>query len=685
MSMGPPPGSPLGAPTGSGLPFAGIPPELAERAQRILDTEPDHDLPPTGFRHDAGDVAPLSLRRFLAPSRWALLGALVLVAAETMTLLAGPLLVQVGVDRGITAKDMDVVIAVSLAYLGVIVANVGLGWARGSYTIRLGERLMEKLRLRVFTHLQRLSLDFYEREKAGVIMTRMTSDTENLTALFQEGLVQMAVQGLTVVVIAVLMLLLDVRLALVILLAVVPVLVGTSLWYRKASTRGYDAVRDRISDLLADLQESLAGVRTVAAFGRADRNVAHHTDLADRYYRANLGTARSGAVFGSVGETLGILGQVVILGVGGLMVRNGDLSLGRLFSFLLYLGLLFAPVQQLVQLYTTYQQGRSSISKLSELLTTRPAVVEAPDAVDLPPIEGRIELRDVHFAYRVGAGSDAPGDADDSDARGDGDDLAGGTTMPGAEPLAYGPEVLGGLDLVVEPGETLAVVGPTGAGKSTVAKLVARFYDPTAGEVLIDGVDLRTVTLSSLRRQLGVVPQEPFLFQGTVRDNLCFARPEADDDEVHEACRAVGIEDLIARLPEGLDTPVHERGVSLSAGERQLLGLGRAFLARPRVLILDEATSNLDPSAERKVERALDALLEGRTAVVVAHRLATARRADRIAVIDRPAPGLPARVVEIGPHDELVARAGKYAQMYATWERHLTEAERSGTDGADAA
>lgn len=649
MSLGPPPGSPFAGPAATGVPFAGIPPELAERAQRILDREPEHRPSPAAFSHGAGDAAPFSLGRFLAPHRVALAVALVLVATETLTLLAGPLLVQVGVDRGISAGDFRVVALASAAYLGVILANIGLGWVRGSYTIRLGERLMEQLRMRVFTHLQRLSLDFYEREKAGVLMTRTTSDVENLTALFQEGLVQMAVQGLTVVVIAAIMLALDVRLGLVVLLAVVPLLVAASVWYRGASTRGYDRVRDRIADLLADLQESLAGVRTVAAFARAERNVAHHSELAGRYLSANLGTARIGAVFGAIGETLGVLGQVVILGVGGLMVRSGELSLGRLFSFLLLLGMLFAPVQQLVQLYTTYQQGRSSVSKLAELLATRPSVVERPDAVPLPPIGGRIELRDVHFAYRTDGGRP-------------------------------GPEVLGGLDLRIEAGETLAVVGPTGAGKSTVAKLIARFYDPTAGAVLIDGIDLRSVTLTSLRRQLGVVPQEPFLFRGTVRDNLAFARPEATDDEIHEACRAVGVEDLVARLPDGLDTPVHERGVSLSAGERQLLGLARAFLARPRVLILDEATSNLDPAAERKVEAALDVLLEGRTAVVVAHRLATARRADRIAVVGRPAPGRPARVVELGPHDELVARGGRYAAMYATWEQHLAEPERAGSD-----
>ncbi len=647
--MGPPPGSPLGGPAASGLPFAGIPPELAERAQRILDREPDHTPEVPAFSHRAPAPDPFTFSRFLWPSRWPLALALVLVAAETAALLAGPLLVQVGVDRGITAGDMQVVAVVAALYLAVIIANVGLGWARGVVTIRIGERLMEQLRNRLFRHLQRQSLDFYEREQAGVITTRLTSDVENLTALFQEGLVQMVVQGLTVVVIAVLMLLLDVRMALVVLVVVVPALVASSLWYRHTSARGYDLVRDRISLVLADLQENLAGVRTVASFHRGRHNTAVHESLSEDYYRANLGTARSGVAYGAVGEALGVLGQVAVLLVGGLQVRAGELSLGRLFSTLLYLGLLFAPIQQLVQLSTTYQQGRSSSRKLAELLAREPTVVESPDAHPLPSIEGRLELRDVSFAYRTG---------------------------PGGE---QGPLVLEHLDLEVPAGETLAVVGPTGAGKSTVARLLTRAADPTAGSVLIDGVDLRAVTVSSLRNQLGVVPQEPFLFHGTVRDNLTVGRPDATDPDLDRACAELGVDDLVARLPEGYDTAVHERGVSLSAGERQLLSLARAFLARPRVLILDEATSNLDPQSERRVESALDTLLQGRTAVIVVHRLSTARRADRIAVVDRTAAGGAARVVELGSHDELVAAGGTYASMWATWESHLSEAERDGS------
>ena len=295
---------------------------------------------------------------------------------------------------------------------------------------------------------------------------------------------------------------------------------------------------------------------------------------------------------------------------------------------MLYLTAFFAPIQQLVQLYSTYQSGQAAVGKLRELLDTRPTVAERTDAVELPAIDGRVELRDVSFGYRA--------------------DVA----------------VLRGVSLTIEPGETFALVGATGSGKSTIAKLVTRFHDPTAGSVSIDGHDLRDVTLASLRRQLGVVPQEPFLFAASLRHNVAFGRPDADDDEVRAACEAVGLGDLVERLPDGIDTFVHERGVSLSSGERQLLALARAFLSRPRVLVLDEATSSLDLESETVVERALDAVLEGRTAIVIAHRLATAMRADRIAVVDA------GQIVEIGTPAELRELGGRWAAMEATWHRH---------------
>ena len=386
-------------------------------------------------------------------------------------------------------------------------------------------------------------------------------------------------------------------------------------------------MRDRIADVLADLSESLSGIRVITAFNRRRNNIYAHRNIVGRYRDANVETAEINARYGPATDLIGSVGQVVVLAVGGKMVLDGTLSIGELTAFVLYLTAFFAPIQQLVQLYSTYQSGQAAVVKLRELLATRPTVAEAADAHPLPPIDGHIVLEHVTFGY-------------------------------GATP------VLHDVDLPIAPGETFALVGETGSGKSTIAKLVCRFYDPTAGRILLDGHDLRDLTLASLRRQLGVVPQEPFLFAGTLRDNAAFGRPDATDAEVLEACLAVGLDDLLDRLPDGIDSPVHERGTSLSSGERQLLALARAFLARPRVLVLDEATSNLDLKSESQIERALDAVLDGRTAILIAHRLATAMRADRIAVVDDGG------IVELGTHDELVAMGGRYGAMYDTWLSH---------------
>jgi ATP-binding cassette subfamily B protein len=634
MTMGPPAGSPFAGPAGSatsqaaGLPFAGIPSELAERAQEILEQEPEHPEPTVDFDAARWDRRPFTLRTFLRPHAGALAAALGLVVIETLAGLAGPVLTQKGIDDGIGASDRDVLVGVGIAYLAVIVVNAVASRVRILFTSALGERLMLELRVRLFSHFQRLSIDFYTDEKAGRLMSRMTSDIEALTMLFQEGIVNMFVQVLTLTVIIAVLMTVNAPLATILIVAVLPPLIGLTLWFRAASDRGYSRVRDRIADVLADLQESLAGIRIITAHNRRRHNVIHHRNVIGEHMDANLFTARVGAVYGPGTEALGILGQAVILVVGGNMVLDGELTLGALTLFVLYLTYFFAPIQQLVQLYNTYQQGQAAIAKLRDVLATEPAVGEKPDAHPLPPLAGRIELDHVSFGY-----------------------------LPGTE-------VLHDLTLTIEPGETVAFVGATGAGKSTVAKLVTRFYDPWEGAVRLDGHDLRDVTLHSLRTQLGVVPQEPFLFHGSIRDNLTFARPDAGQDEIDDAVRAVGLDELVGRLPHGLDTPCHERGASLSSGERQLLALGRAFLARPRVLVLDEATSNLDLRSEATIEHALDHLLEGRTAVLIAHRLATAMRADRIAVIDD------GRLAELGTHDELLARGGLYAELHATWERH---------------
>jgi ATP-binding cassette subfamily B protein len=402
-----------------------------------------------------------------------------------------------------------------------------------------------------------------------------------------------------------------------------------SIWFGKVSETGYRRVRDRIADVLSDIAESLAGIRVIAAYNRRRQNTVHHINVVGAHLDANLYTTRASAIYAPGTEAVGTIAQAILLLIGGHMVLSGDLKVGTLSAFILYVGAFFAPIQQLVQLYSSYQAGQASINKLRELLATEPEVVERPDAYDLPPIKGEIVLDHVTFGYD------------------------------------NGPPVLRDVSLRVPPGESLAVVGTTGAGKSTVAKLISRFYDPTEGTVTLDGHDLRDLTITSMRTQLGVVPQEPFLFHGTIRDNVAFSNPDASDEEVLEACRAVGIDDAVDRLPGGIHALVHERGSSLSAGERQLLALARAFLAKPRVLVLDEATSNLDLRSEAKIEHALDTLLEGRSAVIIAHRLATAMRCDRIAVVEA------GQVVEHGTHAELVALGGRYAEMYATWLAHL--------------
>jgi ATP-binding cassette subfamily B protein len=611
----------------SGLPFAGVPPEMQAGVDKLLRTEPEHPEPEVVFEHGRPDPdgAKLSLRRLVRPY-WAMaLLAGVLVVVEALTLQAGPKLTQIGIDNGIIARNYSVLFVVAAVYLVSLLITGIAQAARVKVTGRIAAWVMNDLRVRVFTQLQRLSLDFYTGEKAGVIMTRMTSDIENLQQLLQDGLVQFAIQGLTMVVVTAVLFTFDVRLALITVVLVVPILTVLSLWFHRASSKGYVRVRDNIANVLADLSESLQGVRIVTAHNRQRHNTEHHRQVTGVYYDTNVQTGRINSIYGPGTQVVGVAGQLALLAIGAGMVAGGELTIGELVAFLLYLGAFFQPIQQLVQLYNMYQQGQSSIVKLRSLLATAPAVVESAEAVDLPPVDGEITFDDVTFGY-----------------------------------LADRP-VISGVSLDIRAGETVAFVGPTGAGKSTLAKLVTRFYDPTSGRVLIDGHDLRDVHIESLRRQLGVVPQEPFLFAGPLRDNIRFAAPDATDDEVWAALRAVGLVEVVERMPQGLDTIVQERGQSLSSGERQLVALARAFLAQPRVLVLDEATSNLDLQSETKIEDALDVLLERRTAILIAHRLSTAMKADRIVVVDE------GRIVEVGSHDQLVAAGGKYTQMYATW------------------
>ena len=493
------------------------------------------------------------------------------------------------------------------------------------YTGRLGERLNEQLRIRVFSHMQRQGVGFYTEEKAGVLLTRMTSDIEALSMLFQEGIVNLLVQIFTLLVITAALFYYDPLLAVITLAVTLPPTLFTSLWFRKVSSVGYLRVRDRIADLLTHLQESLAGIRVIAAHNRRARNLVDHRAVVGEHLDAQVSTS-SNSLYAPGTEMIGIATQATLLAVGGAMAASGRITVGELAAFLLFLASFFAPIQTLVQLYNSYQQGGAAIVKLRELLGTEPAIPQAPDATDLPPSTARSNSTGSRSVTKPIGRCSTMSRCASSRAR---------PWRSSARPAAASRP------------------SPVSSPAFTTPMWARCASTDTTCEITID----------SLRSQLGVVPQSPSCSQGVVRDNVAFARPDADDAELQAALDAVGIGDLVERLG-GLDAPVHERGASLSAGERQLLALARAFVARPRVLILDEATSNLDLNSETQVERSLDVVLEGRTAVIIAHRLATARRADRIAVVDD------GRIVELGSHDELVAQRGRYAAMFETWVRH---------------
>jgi len=550
---------------------------------------------------------------------------LVALVAATVAGLAPPYLAGRAIDDGINAGDagaLTVIVAIflvsALLYWGATYAQTYLvGW--------VGQRALQDLRERIYSHLQAMSIGFFTRRKPGVLISRLTNDVQALDSLVTDGVVTLISSTLTLVGVVAILLLLDVSLALVTFLTF-PLLAVASVIFRIASAGAYRATREKIANITAYLQETLSGVRVVRSFGQEPRHIARMSELNEENRLANMRTVYLNASYFPSVELLSAIGTAVILLYGGYQVIEGNVQVGILVAFVGYLNQFFDPIQQISQLYTTYQQGMAALDKIFDLLDTAPDMTDRPGALDPGEIRGELRVEDVSFSY-----------AGDSDW------------------------ALSDVDLVVGAGETVALVGETGAGKSTLAKLVARFYDPQRGRMLVDGHDLRDLEAKALRRQLGIVPQESFLFSGTVRENIAFGRPDADDEAIAEAARTVGAEGFIERMPAGYETEVGERGVQLSAGQRQLIAFARALLARPRILILDEATSNVDVRTERVIERGLERLLSGRTAIVIAHRLSTIRRADRIVVLDR------GRIVESGSHDELIAAGGRYAGLYGAW------------------
>ena len=621
------------------LPFAGIPPEMLDKTNALIEKEPDFSDIEITFSHKSPSSKPFTLWNFLAPYKFRFIFALVLVAMTEMLLLVGPYLVQVAIDKAIVPKDFSILMNVAMVWVGSLFLAVIISGIRIRFLGRLGQVLMYDLRVRVFSHLQRLSVDFFTEEKAGRLLTRMTSDIEALSNLLQTGLVNLVAQLLALFFILILLFSFNLQLTLILLVFSAPVMFGFTFWFSRTSERGYEVVRNRIADVLADLQESLSGMRLVISFNRMKHNVINHRNIVGDYRDANnytskiQATYRSGTQFITTGTSLLIFtaGFFILKDVNPSLSPEGAFTVGSLVAFNVLVGRFFIPINELSGLYNEFQSGNAAVKKLADLLGTVPSVKESENAFNLKELKGDIRFNDVSFSYE--------------------DDLT----------------VLKNISLHVEAGKTISFVGPTGAGKSTIAKLICRFYDPTSGSITLDNINLKDISLQSLHRQLGIVPQEPFLFHGTIKENILFARPDATDEEVVEACKAVGIEDMIKRLPEGLETHCHERGSSLSSGERQLLALARAFLSKPRVLILDEATSNIDQQNEAKIEKALDKLLEGRTAIIIAHRLATTRRADVIVVVDEQ------KIIEMGSHEELIKKKGSYFQMYETWEKQEEE------------
>jgi ATP-binding cassette, subfamily B, bacterial len=599
-------------------------PELLERVAAL---PPIRDAAPLDVAAESVRERRFGLLRLLRRFRAPLLLGLVLVVIDAVAGLAGPYLVKTGIDSGVARGSQAVLFASAGIFLAVVLVDLVDQAAETFITGRTAERIMLSLRVRIWAQLQRLSLDYYEREMAGRIMTRMTTDVDQFESLVENGLLNALVAFATFVGVGVVLVIVNAKLGLITLSVVIPLAVAT-VWFRRRAARLYDLSRERLAVVNADFQESLSGVRESQAFVHESATIARFHQLGESYLRSRVAAQRLVATYFPFVQFLSAVADALILGVAAALVPSGSLTVGALIAFLLYIDMFFSPIQQLSQVFDSWQQTRVSVARIAELMELDTLTPSPEHPVEPGRLHGQVTLTGVRFAY----------------------------------PSSASGEALRGVDLTVAAGETVALVGETGAGKSTVVKLLARFYDPTGGSVAVDGHDLRALDLHEFRTNLGYVPQEAFLFSGSVRDNIAYGRPEATDAEVEGAARKVGAHDMIAALPDGYLTVLTERGASLSSGQRQLMALARAELADPALLLLDEATSNLDLATESRVTAAMRRVASDRTTIVIAHRLQTARLADRIAVLHD------GRVTEVGSHDSLVELGGQYAGMWRAFE-----------------